>query len=216
MTILNFPPLPSHTAIILNGQRDCWQKLQQSWKNYQQIIICDGAWEDIKNNFPITKKVIVLGDGDSISEPPTNFIYIKEQVSTDFEKALQWIIKNHPLTTNIDIYWANGGELDHTLGNLAISAKYAEQFTLHFYTDNQYYRYVKNNLQIFGAKDMTISFFPFPSVLIKKTEGLLYSMKNYKMQVNTQQSLRNYVQTSPVNIQAEGEYFVFLTSKGNN
>lgn len=212
MTIVNFPPLPSSTAIILNGERDCWQKLQHSWKNYQQIIICDGAWQDVKNNFPITKNIITLGDGDSISQPPKNFIYIKEQVSTDFEKVLQWLIKNQPLTTNIDVYWANGGELDHTLGNLAISAKYAEQLNLHFYTENQYYFYIKDNVQILGAKEMTVSFFPFPKALIKQTQGLQYPMKNYLMQVHTQQSLRNYITTSPVNIQAEGEYFVFLTN----
>ncbi len=217
MTTLNFPPLSSHTAIILNGERSCRKKLQQSWKNYQQIIVCDGAWQDVSQLLKITasttKKIIVLGDGDSINKPPQNFIFIKEQDSTDFEKALQWIIKSRDIRIDnqIDIYWANGGEIDHTLGNLAISAKYAEKFTLHFYTDNQYYRYVKNNLQIFGAKEMTISFFPFPNVLIKQTQGLQYPMKNYSMQVNTQQSLRNYVETSPVNIQAEGEYFVFLT-----
>ncbi len=218
MTILNFPPLPSPIAIILNGQRDCWQKLQQSWKNYQQIIVCDGAWEDVKNNFPITENIIVLGDGDSISQPPKDFIYIHQQNNTDFEKALQWIIQNQDIyiDNHIDIYWANGGELDHTLGNLAISAKYAEQLNLHFYTDNQYYRYVKNNLQIFGAKDMTISFFPFPKALIKQTQGLQYPMKNYLMQVHTQQSLRNYVTSNQVSVQAEGYYFVFLTKTERN
>ncbi len=216
MTTLNFPPLTSHTAITLNGERDCWQKLQHSWENYQRIIVCDGAWEDIKNNFPINETIIILGDGDSISQLPKNFIYLAQQDTTDFEKALQWLIQNQPHTANIDIYWANGGDIDHTLGNLAISAKYAEQFTLHFYTDNQYYRYIQNNLQIFGAKDMTISFFPFPTALIQQTQGLQYPMRDYEIQVNTQQSLRNYITSNQVSIQAKGSYFVFLTKNGND
>ncbi|MBS9779278.1 MAG: thiamine diphosphokinase [Moraxellaceae bacterium] len=216
MSILHFPPMLSTTAIILNGQRDCLQQLQDSWRNYQQIIVCDGAWQDVKNNFPITKNIIVLGDGDSINQAPKHFIYIRQQDNTDFEKAIQWAIQNHPLTTNIDIYWGNGGELDHTLGNLAIGAKYAEQFTLHFYTENQYYRYIKNNLQIFGAKEMTISFFPFAKALIQQTQGLQYPMKDYETKINTQQSLRNFITSNQVSVQAKGNYFVFLTKNGNS
>ncbi len=282
MNYLQFPLAQSATAIILNGQRDCLQKLQQHWENYQRIIVCDGAWYDVATLFNLnepTEKVVVLGDGDSIKiqefnttkhrqnrgkfpqylEPrtankeiftnfavnmrddsssdhssnekniaqlPKHFIHITEQDSTDFEKALRWLAKqgkeeqrekenkeeqvetNKP---NIDVYWANGGELDHTLGNMALSAKYYQTFSLHFYTDSQYYCYIKDNLRISGVKGKTLSIFPFPKLWIKATQGLAYPMTDYLMQMHTQQSLRNHSKADEVLIEGEGAGFVFVT-----
>ncbi len=314
MNHLQFPLAQSAIAIILNGQRDCLQKLQQHWQNYQCIIVCDGAWHDVAtllNLSEATEKVVVLGDGDSIQlqefnttkhrqnrgkfpqylEPrtankeifsnfavnmrdgffsncisneqnivqlPKHFIHITEQDSTDFEKALRWLLKqreeeqvetdelsskNPPKSPfekggrlpsfvkrgwgrfnskrvlikkieadkpNIDVYWANGGELDHTLGNMALSAKYYQDFSLHFYTDNQYYCYIKDSLRISGVKGKTLSIFPFPKLWIKATQGLTYPMTDYLMQMHTQQSLRNHAKADEVLIEGKGEGFVFV------
>ncbi len=306
MNHLQFPLAQSATAIILNGQRDCLQKLQQHWQDYQRIIVCDGAWHDVAtllNLSEATEKVVVLGDGDSIQmqqsnitshrqnrekfpqylEPrtankeiftnftvnmrddsysndssnkknmahlPKHFIHITEQDSTDFEKALRWLAKqeeeeqvetdelsskNPPKSPfkkggrlpsfvkrgwgrfnsktdkpNIDVYWANGGELDHTLGNMALSAKYYQAFSLHFYTDSQYYCYLKDSLRISGVKGKTLSIFPFPKLWIKATQGLAYPMTDYLMQMHTQQSLRNHAKADEVLIEGKGEGFVFV------
>ncbi len=278
---LHFPLAQSATAIILNGQRDCLQKLQQHWQNYQCIIVCDGAWHDVATLLNLsepTEKVVVLGDGDSIqiqefnttnyrqnrgkfpqylkprtankeiftnfavnmrddsssnhssheqniAQLPKHFIHITEQDSTDFEKALRWLAKQgeeeqrkkenkeeqvETSKLNIDVYWANGGELDHTLGNMALSAKYYQDFSLHFYTDSQYYCYIKDNLRIGGVKGKTLSIFPFPKLWIKATQGLTYPMMDYLMQMHTQQSLRNHAKADEVLIEGKGEGFVFL------
>ncbi len=243
MNHLQFPLTQSATAIILNGQRDCLQKLQQHWQDYQRIIVCDGAWYDVAtflNLSEATEKVVVLGDGDSIqmqqssitnqltnhhrqniAQLPKHFIHITEQDSTDFEKALRWLLKqmeeenkeeqigqtNKP---NIDVYWANGGELDHTLGNMALSAKYYQAFSLHFYTDSQYYCYLKDSLRISGVKGKTLSIFPFPKLWIKATQGLTYPMTDYLMQMHTQQSLRNDAEADEVLIEGIGSGFVFV------
>lgn len=233
---ITYPLKPSAIAIILNGEREAIHHFRDKYSNYELIIICDGAWYDAKkmiddilkshqefDNSEIfirpSPKLIPLGDGDSILEQknstiPDHFLYIADQDTTDFEKALLWLRSHYrAIDLHIDVYWANGGDIDHTLGNLSLAAKYHDNFNLHFFTNNQYYRYLVNDVTVTHANGLTISFYPFPDLIVNRSEGLLYPMSNYHMRMNTQQSLRNKINSDMVSIDGQGSYFVFLELK---
>lgn len=230
--LLSFPTTYQNTAIILNGQVEALTHLKENWTNYQLIIICDGAWQNIAPmmledslintpnnqstiNTPNMPNMIVIGDGDSITDRPSNFIYDDDQYSTDFEKAIKWLINNQQTQGTkpklaVDVFWANGGQLDHTLGNLAVACKYATSVCCHFYTDSQYYRYLEDDVCIQGANGKTVSIFPYPDYYVKSSEGFAYPMVNYSMNVDTQQSLRNRIHADFATLKAEGGCFVFV------
>ncbi len=223
MQTITFPLTASAIAIILNGQREAIAHLCSHWQDYQLIIICDGAWATLEQEFlsliqsqefqsqefqsqelNLSKKgnspqLIVLGDGDSLVNKPPHFIQYDDQYSTDFEKALRHALglyKCGSANLAIDIYWANGGELDHTMGNMAMACKYHQQITCHFFTDSQYYRYFNPDVGIVnikGAMGKKLSLFPFPQCIVKRSAGIRYPMTDYQMTQHTQQSLRNEI-----------------------
>ncbi len=226
MQTITFPHIPSTIAIILNGQREAIARLRSHWQDYQLIIVCDGAWETLEQEFlPFIEstlhfqsttlsqsvkdhlqdesqgnspQMIALGDGDSLVNKPPHFIQDDDQYSTDFEKALRHALGLYKgdSALSIDIYWANGGELDHTMGNMAMACKYHRQITCHFFTDSQYYRYFNGDVgivKINGARSKKLSLFPFPQCTIKRSAGIRYPMTDYKMTQHTQQSLRNEI-----------------------
>ncbi len=213
--LISFPLKPSKIAIILNGERTSFFILKNNWHNYEHIIICDGAWDTINDKLAkkaVADNITILGDGDSINNYPKNFIQLSDEYTTDFEKAIQWILQHNSgkKHINIDVFWANGKALDHTLGNLAIASKYAKKVTCHFYAKQQYYRFVENDFSIKSIVNRTVSIFPYPKYLVKSSKGFKYPMLNYSMQVNTQQSLRNEIFANEAFITGIGSCFVFI------
>lgn len=212
--LICFPLQPSKIAIILNGERESHLILQNHWHSYEHIIVCDGAWNDINTKLAEKEidKITVLGDGDSIKNSPKNFIKIQDEDSTDFEKAIKWLLKqnDHKKQIHVDVFWANGKSLDHTLGNLAIASQYAQKVTCHFYAEQQYYRFVENDFSIKSDAEKTVSVFPYPEYFVKSSNGFKYPMNDYPMQVNTQQSLRNEISANDAFIAGTGSCFVFI------
>jgi thiamine pyrophosphokinase len=86
------------------------------------IIAADGA-----SNLLFQKGIaadVVIGDWDSIKKPiaeKTKKIVIKDQSSSDFQKALKFVRENH-LSPSI-ILGINGGYIDHILNNVGILAQ---------------------------------------------------------------------------------------------
>jgi thiamine pyrophosphokinase len=86
------------------------------------IIAADGA-----SNLLLRRGVvadITIGDWDSAKEPiaeRTKKIVIKDQSSSDFQKALEFTKKNH-LSPSI-VLGINGGRIDHILNNVGILAQ---------------------------------------------------------------------------------------------
>ncbi|MDR1590693.1 MAG: thiamine diphosphokinase [Puniceicoccales bacterium] len=86
------------------------------------IIATDGA-----ANLLLRKGIVadvVIGDWDSVREPigeKTKKIVIKDQSSSDFQKALKFAQENH-LSPSI-VLGINGGYIDHILNNVGILAQ---------------------------------------------------------------------------------------------
>ncbi|MDR1907117.1 MAG: thiamine diphosphokinase [Puniceicoccales bacterium] len=86
------------------------------------IIAADGASNLLSQRGIIAD--VVIGDWDSVREPVaarTKKVIIRDQSSSDFQKALKFIQENH-LSPSI-VLGINGGYMDHILNNVSILAQ---------------------------------------------------------------------------------------------
>lgn len=82
-------------------------------KTYAVVIALDGGYEFCKKNG--VTPAVVLGDGDSIIQPPVGFIKLSDQTTTDLQKGLQYI-EQHYHDYQIDLFGCTSHDrLDHTL-----------------------------------------------------------------------------------------------------
>lgn len=220
MTELTFPPKPQKCAIILNGARSrldaqtapLWDK---SGEGYQQIIVADGAWDDLCQQTAFltlssSAQIVAIGDGDSIKDKPEHFISIDDPNTTDFEKALAYAVAHS--ITDADVFWGSGGEMDHFLGNLSVAANYAENINLRFFDDKQCYFFVSGQgveFSILGANGNTISLYPFPSANVS-SRGLRYPLDKLSLDLCRQQSLRNQIIAERATLSVSGATWAFI------
>lgn len=100
-------------ALIGNGTFfNCSTLLQQ----YDVVIALDGGYDHCLK-LGITPQY-VLGDADSIKQPPANFQAIPDQTTTDLQKGIQFAKTQYPNCT-IDAFCVTSHDrLDHTMAAL--------------------------------------------------------------------------------------------------
>lgn len=206
MTV-NIENLPNaQVLVVLNGVPVLPESI--SFENYEQIVVADGAWDKVNNQTWADQITAVMGDGDSILARPEGFVTLTDQNFTDFEKILR-----HLATTDIqqaDVVCGSGGEMDHFLGNLSVAAKYADEISLRFWDEHQYYCYVTENCQLNAVLDKTISLYPFPRMTVK-SHGLRYEMQHLALDLCQQQSLRNRAIVDTVRLEITGAGWLFVS-----
>lgn len=226
MTKLTLPLPPADALLLLNGQRGSSNPSKANQIDdpmndprladvspYRSIVVADGAWNNVGNSPLANHVTAVLGDGDSLKNPPPHFHRIADQDTTDFEKALQYLIKQHH--THVDVLWASGGEMDHFLGNLSVAARYHAAIKCRFFDNYQCYFYADSDISIQRGSGKTLSIYPFPQAVISST-GLQYAMQRYTMTPTTQQSLRNRMISDNVGLNIDGSVFIFIERKAHS
>lgn len=110
--------------VIANGQMCSYNLLTSLLEWCPYIVVCDGAYARVSNLQIIPD--VVIGDFDSLAvvKPHlhTSFICINDQDTTDLEKALAHLVEKG--YTDINVLWASGLRLDHTINNFASLAKF--------------------------------------------------------------------------------------------
>ncbi len=212
-----FPLSEAEALIFLNGQRDDVTAVIAHLDAYQHLIVADGAWNDLHDTAVGERLTAdhgatgtisaVIGDGDSIIEPPAGFIEAVNQHNTDFEKIMAYLLTAG--VASADIYWGSGGEMDHFLGNLSVAAKYGHAIRLRFFDANHCYFYSAESCQIIGAKNKQLSIYPFPKALVS-SQGLRYELDNKLLKQYEQQSLRNTIISQQADIRLRGNAFLFI------
>lgn len=197
--------------IFLNGRRTSIAPALNDLNAYQQIVIADGAWNDLCQTSigkQAQQRGLILGDGDSINQRPDEFVTTSDQNLTDFEKIIHNLLKQG--ITSADIYWGSGGEMDHFLGNLSVAAKYGHAIFLRFLDTTQSYFYLAEDCQIIGAVGHQLSIYPFPKTLVTSI-GLRYEMTNQLLKQYAEQSLRNQIIAETAHLQLHGNAFIFIS-----
>lgn len=112
--------------VVANGEMCSYGILTSLMEWCPYMVVCDGAYSRIKS-MQITPDV-VIGDFDSIGEIQkdmhTQYLHLEEQESTDLEKAINHLVDKG--YTDVNIVWASGKRLDHTINNFATLAKYPD------------------------------------------------------------------------------------------
>lgn len=208
MVDFHFPLQAAEALLFLNGKRTpLSDEHLHNVAAYSTVVAVDGAWNDLCDS-PLAAAIdVVVGDGDSLHTPPSNWLQAVDPNFTDFEKTLRYLLTQNVKT--VDIFWGSGGEMDHFLGNLSVAAKYDERIQCRFFDERQVYAYVCERAIIGNAQKATVSIYPFPKALVS-SQGLAYEMHDFMMKPYGQQSLRNQIIRENVEISLHGNAFIFI------
>jgi len=146
------------------------------------VIVLDGALDRV---LPLGIKIdVILGDFDRKdpeairqSQYPVKVVHTPDQLYTDLEKAIQYLIGEEFPAANI--IWATGRRADHTLVNFSILPKYADKISLKIIDDYSCifpilplpHKFVK-----WYRKDTIISLMPLGITTGITTRNLLYPL----------------------------------------
>jgi len=177
---------------------------------YQLIICTDGAYNSLKKtNIPIK---IVIGDLDSLdSSVPENITLIKieDQNTTDFDKALQYLVENN--FSEVDILGGNGKESDHYLGNLSSALQFKNKIKICFYDKHYKSFFADNSTIIHDILNKKVSLFPFPIAENVKTKGLKYCLFDEVLELGNRIGTRNIAIENSFHLQfSNGNILLFL------
>jgi thiamine pyrophosphokinase len=169
------------------------------------IVAADGAANTLIRN-GIEPRIIV-GDLDSVDEKlliNREYVQIADQNSTDFEKALDFIEKEHlspAIVTGID-----GGYIDHMLGNISVFS--STNFVA--VSDNVVFTTICDEKNFRIPIDTKISIFGIPTCIIKST-GLKWELDKNELSIVGQNSISNRSTSTQVKLEVmSGRAMVFI------
>ena len=149
-----------NVIILANGEFPKNKNTLKLLNNNSIIISCDGATNNLieyglEPNF-------IIGDMDSISDKLKNkykhkIINYTEQNSNDLTKAVNWCINNK--ITEITILGASGKREDHTLANISLLFKYANEINVKMITDYGIFTPITSNHEFSSIKGQQVSIF---------------------------------------------------------
>ncbi len=134
----------TYAVILANGSFPKQFDLIEQIINAPILVCCDGALRHLDQ---IGRKPdIVIGDLDSLDKDlmqkyASVLIHVPDQNSNDLTKAVNWCESQS--IKRILILGATGLREDHTIGNIALLAKYSQKFEVEMLTD--YGRFVAIN-----------------------------------------------------------------------
>lgn len=103
------------TTLALIGNGDFISCAEQL-KHYDVIIALDGGYQHCQRLR--VQPTVILGDGDSIQQPPTHFVPATDQDTTDLQKGFNYAQAHYPDAV-IDAFCVTShSRLDHTLAAL--------------------------------------------------------------------------------------------------
>ncbi|HEX9614095.1 MAG TPA: thiamine diphosphokinase [Bacteroidota bacterium] len=147
---------------------------------------------------------LIIGDLDSIkSQTVRKFKSVKtrriaDQNSTDLEKALAWIVRNG--YTDIDVFGALGGRVDHLAGNLSALGKFSRSARIRFIDNEGVVIPVRSEFIIDVEPGTTASLIPLSRCEGIVTEGLKWELKNGTLELGLREGTSNEVRSRPVRI----------------
>lgn len=183
--------------IIANGAACSIELLNQLLEWSPLVIVLDSAIDRV---LELSIKVdVLLGDFDRGFQPeeyhekqyPLEIVYAPNQDKTDLEKAFDYLIeKGHKA---VNVVWATGRRIDHTLHNLTIAATYQQQLKIVFFDDYSKVFLLPKKYQKWYAKDTIISLIPIGTVENIITDNLFYPLQNENLDLGYRTGSSNHV-----------------------
>lgn len=205
--------------LFINGEAP--EKLPEL-SDYAIIACSDGAFCYLKEmGFPLDRLTFVSGDFDSqnhFREKLENgdyqfeVIFTPDQDRTDFEKALEIILERG--VTDVEVYGASGGEMDHFLGNLSVALRFHDRMKICFIDRYSEYFFIPKWWKKTGVEGKMVSLYPFPRAENVVTHGLNWPLFGENLEMNGRIGTRNYAIQDEISISfTEGNLLVFIGEK---
>jgi thiamine pyrophosphokinase len=198
------------SALFLNGDPPNAQAMQHAMAHNPQFVICtDGAFYYMNDLF--IKPNVVIGDMDSLTEPPSDIqlIFIEDQDTTDFEKALAYLCEQG--FEKVVVLGSTGGQNDHFLGNLNAAYKFRERLDICFFDQSQYFFLSDKTQKINTQIGKIISLVPFPETHGITLSGFQYLLNNESLSLVNRVGTRNIaISETPSVLFESGALWVFV------
>ena len=169
----------------------------------QNVIYADGAYK-FADRIGEKNVLAVVGDFDSIESVPKNEKILSLEVEknfTDGERAVR--LAKECGATNIVIYGAYGGKIEHILGNIAL-LKIAKDIGLDatIKDANGYTRLIDGKTKLNVKKDSTLSLIPYGGACeFIKSENLYYPLDNLTLTPSDTRGISNVATANQVYIE---------------
>jgi thiamine pyrophosphokinase len=145
--------------------------------------------------------------------PLSKILTISEQLSTDFEKALNFAKENN--FCNVICLGALGKSADHSIHNLSMLNRYSKIMSLmlmHTFEESRQWVFIlQENTCITTQKGETLSFFAFENATLT-TKGLKWELENTTISHMGRTAIRNVTVNETIEIKCKGNCLCFLTS----
>lgn len=182
------------------------------------IIVLDGYANRLLN----TKIVpdVIIGDFDAIM-PETikhfrdlgvKIIHDTCQDSTDLDKAIKYCDSQN--ATEVHIYNALGGRLDHTLYNTRILKKYfRKDRRIKLFNGDEVVEFYKDCvIELEGEVGQNIAIMSAPEAIVTSS-GLKYDMNALKLEFGGSESSCNFIGEKRVKLQINGQILLIYNQK---
>ncbi|NLY82911.1 MAG: thiamine diphosphokinase [Clostridiales bacterium] len=184
------------TSYFQNQTADFFKTIRDSGA----LLICADGGQNIAKKWSIMPSIII-GDFDSSDSREIRHItYPKEKDITDTEACIIYAIKEG--YTDITLLGGLGGRVDHTLGNLALLAKYDVMLV-----DNQnIVQCIKDKTITIKADDHTyvsvVTFGEANSFVTMK--GVKFPLNNYELPYDSTLGISNVITSGAAEITVKG------------
>ncbi|MGB0849639.1 MAG: thiamine diphosphokinase [Bacteroidia bacterium] len=183
--------------VIANGAACSYDILTSLMEWCPYIVVLDGAYKRV--SALQIKPDVVIGDFDSLPNIPnvrnTKFIKIEDQENTDLEKALDHLLEKG--YDHINVVWATGNRLDHTVNNVATLAKYVDTRIV-LYDDHSRVFVLPNTFSKFYEKNTALSLIPVHTAEGIKTKNLNYELKGETLAFGSRSGTSNSAASSGI------------------
>lgn len=191
----------SQNALILANGEPCSQellsKVLSQYPDALKIVLDGGIEHCQKYNFIPD---IWAGDFDHYLDekeildkyPHLYILHTPDQEYTDLEKVLFWLQEHN--FKNVNILWATGKRLDHTLNNVVNIARFNSVFEkIVLYDDYSVCMPLPKHFEQYFTQGTVISLIPLGTVKGIVTENLKYPLKNEHLRLGYRNGTSNEV-----------------------
>jgi thiamine pyrophosphokinase len=182
--------------IIANGESCSNELLGQLLEWSPFVVVLDGA---INRVLDLGIKVdVLIGDFDSKnqqvietlqSRQPVEIIHLTDQVTTDLQKGIEFLIKRG--FDAVNIIWATGRRADHNLSNVTDIVRYNKQINIVLYDDYSKIFQLPKLYKKWYTANTVLSIMPVGEVTGVTTSGLSYNMQNDTLKLGYHTSSSN-------------------------
>ncbi len=156
------------------------------------VIVLDGAMERV---ISLGIKVDVwLGDFDhthitDFSDYPLKKVHTPDQNLTDLEKAFEYLLEEgYPA---VNVIWASGKRMDHTLNNFHSLVRYGRQLKIVFFDNYSTSYLLPPTFEKWYPAKTPISLMPYGEAHQVKSSGLMYDLNHPVLALGQQTSSSN-------------------------